>query len=234
MDVNPGRNRSSCTASPPSVACNQHVPQNRPEGAGFFIGTASAANVASRYSRYLRRFLSNHIPPFNRVLLVESGSRQLFEDLLPGLYEIYGETMRLDLVTCYAGIPKTFREEQGDVYRTGEYQGAAGRTRLYSVLRNNGYSVMGIICSAEPILAKWKWMLVWKVPAKLFILNENGDYFWVDRGQWKTVRHFALYRAGLSGAGAVATLFRLAMFPLTLTYLLLFAAAAHLRRKARA
>ena len=165
---------------------------------------------------------------------MESGSRQLFEDLLPGLYGIYGDEMRLDLVTCYAGLPRSFRESQGTVYRTAEYSGADGRKRLYAQLRNQGYDVVGIICAAEPIMTKWKWMIAWKAPAKLFILNENGDYFWVDRGQWKTVRHFILYRAGLSGAGAVATLFRLAMFPLTLIYLLLFAATVHLRRKARA
>ena len=165
---------------------------------------------------------------------MESGSRQLFEDLLPGLYEIYGEQMQLDLVTCYAGLPRSFRESQGTVYRTGEYTGAAGRKRFYSLLHGQGYDVVGIICAAEPIMTKWKWMLAWKVPAKLFILNENGDYFWVDRSQWKTVRHFLLFRAGLSGAGAVATLFRLAMFPLTLIYLLLFAATVHLRRKERA
>ena len=182
----------------------------------------------------MRRFLSNQIPSFHRVLLVESGSRQLLEDLLPGLYEIYGEEMQLDLVTCYAGLPKSFRESQGTIYRTAGHSGADGRKRLYALLRNQGYDVLGIICAAEPIMTKWKWMISWKVRAKLFILNENGDYFWVDSGNWKTVRHFVLFRAGLSGAGAVATLFRLAMFPLTLMYLLLFAATVHLQRKARA
>ena len=181
----------------------------------------------------MRRFLSKQIPSFNRVLLVESGSRQLFEDLLPGLYEIHGDEMRLDLVTCYAGLPKSFRESQGTVYRIADYPGPDGRKQLYAQLRNRDYGVLGVICSAEPIMTKWKWMLAWKVPSKIFILNENGDYFWADRGQWKTLRHFVLFRAGLSGAGAVATLFRLAMFPLTLIYLLLFAATVHTRRKAR-
>lgn len=165
---------------------------------------------------------------------MESGSRQLLEDLLPGLYEIYGDEMQLDLVTCYAGIPRVFRESQGTVYRTADYSGADARKRLWAELCGRRYNVVGIICAAEPIMTKWKWTIAWKVPAKLFILNENGDYFWVDRGHGKTVRHFVLFRAGLSGAGAVATLFRLTMFPLTLIYLLLFAATVHLRRKARA
>ena len=47
------------------------------------------------------------------------------------------------------------------------------------------------------------------------------------------MRHFALFRAGLAGAGAVRILARLAMFPFTLSYLLLYAATVHLRRKLR-
>ncbi len=34
----------------------------------------------------MRYFLSRSVPPFSRVLLVESGSRDLFEELLSGLY----------------------------------------------------------------------------------------------------------------------------------------------------
>ena len=39
----------------------------------------------------------------------------------------------------------------------------------------------GVICAAEPIMTKWKWWLGNKLPAKTFIINENGDYFWLDR-----------------------------------------------------
>ena len=54
----------------------------------------------------MRYWLSNEVPAFKRVLIIESGSRDLVEDLLPGLYEIYGDAMELDLVTCYAGVPE--------------------------------------------------------------------------------------------------------------------------------
>ena len=50
-------------------------------------------------------------------------------------------------------------------------------------------------------MTKWKWAIAAQLPGKLFIVNENVDWFWVDRGNWNTVRHFMLYRAGLSGAG---------------------------------
>ncbi len=76
-------------------------------------------------------------------------------------------------------------------------------------------------------MTKWKWALVAQVPAKVFILNENGDYFWLDRGHWTNIRHFVLFRAGLAGAGAVRTIGRLLLFPFTLLYLIAFAAVVH-------
>jgi hypothetical protein len=178
----------------------------------------------------LRYFFSRHTPPFTRVLLIESGSRDLFDDLIPGLREIYGDEMRLDLVTCYAGVPKGFRENAGEVYRVTDYAGREGRRRLYRILRGNRYTVAGIICSGEPIMTKWKWALAARVPAKFFVLNENGDYFWCDWSHWRTIRHFAAFRLGLTGASGIRTLARLAVFPLALLYLIGYAAFVHLRR----
>ena len=180
----------------------------------------------------MRYFVSKAVPPFARVLLVEGGSRQLLEDLLDGLYEVHPE-MTADLVTCYAGTPQKYRSDRGTVYRVNDYPDPASRQRLYAELAANRYNITGIVCSAEPIMTKWKWMLAARLPAKVFILNENGDYFWLDRGHWSTLRHFVLFRAGLSGAGAVRTLMRLALFPFALLYLVLFAATVHLRRKLR-
>jgi hypothetical protein len=72
-----------------------------------------------------------------------------------------------------------------------------------------------------------------KVRAKLFIINENGDYFWLDRAHWRLVLEFALYRAGLTGTAAVPAIARLVFFPVTLAYLVLYAATVHLRRRIR-
>jgi len=163
-------------------------------------------------------------------VLVESGPRQLFDDLIARLYQTYGEQLEIDLVTCYAGVPTGFR---GRVYRVTEYTGSVGRKRLYTELAARDYRIAGIICSGVPIMTKWKWMLAARLNAKVFVLNENGDYFWLDRGHWRVMAHFALYRAGLTGAEAIPTLGRLLFFPVTFTYLLLYAAFVHLRRKAR-
>jgi hypothetical protein len=177
----------------------------------------------------MRHFFTRSIPPFSRVLLVESGSRELFEKLLPVLYQTHAE-MICDLVTCYAGAPKTFRENQGAVYRVTDYPAGDARQRFYKELGANGYGIVGIICSAEPIMTKWKWMLAARLPGKVFVLNENGDYFWMDHGHLATIRYFILFRAGLTGSGAVRTLARVVLFPFSLLYLILYALTVHSRR----
>jgi hypothetical protein len=175
-------------------------------------------------------FLSKRVPEFSRVLLVESGSRQLFETFLGGLYDSH-PGVRADLVTCYAGPPDHFRQECGEVFNVNGYREAAARRKLAADLSANSYSVAVIICSGEPIMTKWKWVIAARVPAKLLVLNENGDYFFADRGNLAIIRHFMLVRAGLTDGGAVRVIGRLLMFPFTLLYLALYALLAHLRRR---
>lgn len=178
----------------------------------------------------MRLFLSKTVPEFSRLLLVESGSRHLFETFLNGLYETY-PGLQADLVTCYAGPPQHFREECGQVYNVNDYRDGASRRKLAADLSAKGYSVAAIICSNEPIMTKWKWVIAARVPAKILVLNENGDYFFVDHGNLATIRHFMLVRAGLTDGGAVRAIGRLLLFPFTLAYLALFALNAHLRRR---
>ena len=170
------------------------------------------------------------MPAVNRVLLVESGSRHLLEYVLKPLKNMFGEDVEIGLVTCYQGEPAGFA---GPVYRLNDYGGVGGRERLGRELEEAGFSIAGIICAAEPIMTKWKWWLAWRLPVKVFIINENADFFWFDRSRWRTLLKFLFYRAGLSGAAAVPTLLRLIFFPLTLSYLLLYAATVHLRRRIR-
>ena len=165
--------------------------------------------------------------------MVESGSRDLLEDLLPGIYRNHKD-VQVDLLTCYAGQPKALREA-ARVYRISDYGGGGGanRARLLADVSERKYNVLGLICSAEPIMTKWKWWLAWKLPgAKSFVLNENGDYFWIDRAHMAMLSHFVLFRLGLSGAGAPAAIARLLFLPVAAAGLVLFACWAHLRRRA--
>jgi hypothetical protein len=179
----------------------------------------------------LRHFFSRRVPPITRILLVESGSRHLFDTLIPKLFQIFGEALEIDLVTCFAGVPTGFH---GTVYRVADYSKPPSRAQLVADLKSREYSAIGIICAAEPIMTKWKWWLTAKVPAKLFVVNENCDFFWGDMGQWRVILHFFFFRAGLTGAAAVPAIARMLFFPLTLAYLLLYAGTVHLKRKLHA
>jgi hypothetical protein len=171
-------------------------------------------------------------PVVERILLVESGSRHLIEGIVPHLKNIFGEHVGIDLVTCFPGTPSAI-QAAAKVYRTSDYQTSAARGTLYRELRANNYQVAGIICSAEPIMTRWKWMLAFRVPAHLFLLNENGDFVWFDSEHLKVLGAYAQTRAGLEGAGAVRTVARLVLFPFTLLYLILYASFVHARRAIR-
>jgi hypothetical protein len=180
----------------------------------------------------VRYFVSRHIPCPHRILLIESGSRSLLEKLRPGLLASWGEDVDLDVVTCYARLPEGFPAHTR-VYRTGEYRGRDARRRLYRELRRNRYALVGMIVSGEPVLLKWKWAIALRLPAKLFLINENGDYFWFDRGHLDLIRQLVLLRTGLAGSGAVRTLTRALSFPFTFVYLVLYATVVHACRAAR-
>ncbi|MCS7026828.1 MAG: hypothetical protein NZV14_18665 [Bryobacteraceae bacterium] len=180
----------------------------------------------------MRLFFSKSLPNFERLLLVESGSRHLIENLLPGLRALYGDSLEVDLVTCFQGQPAGLTEGSR-IFRVWDYPDGKSRRKLLEQLRARQYTVGGILCSGEPVMTKWKWWLLWKVPAKFFVMNENGDYYWFDYSNWRTMLHFLLFRAGLTGADAVTTVKQVLLFPFTVLFLVCYAARAHLRRKVR-
>ncbi len=95
------------------------------------------------------------------------------------------------------------------------------------------YELVGVLCTGEPIMTKWKWWLAWKLPSKVFIANENADFFWCDWSHFHVVWNFAMDRAGLTGGAAVPALARLLFLPFTVLFLLTYAGSVHLRRRVR-
>ncbi len=180
-------------------------------------------------SGLVRYFLTRREPPLTRILLIESGSRALIEGLLPHLRKVWGEHVPIDLVTCYAGAP-TGLASDASIYRVTEYGSPDGRRELIRLLREKRYSIAGVLCSGEPIMTKWKCLIALRIPAKIFVINENGDYFWIHRDNLSNIREFSLVRLGLSGAGAIRTIGRLLIFPFSVLFLLMYAFVAHLRR----
>ena len=175
----------------------------------------------------MRYLLSGAIPPFTRVLLVESGSRAVLDKLVPALYEKLGAEMEIDLLTCYAAEPAGFR---GRVYRVNDYPNSTARGQLFRDLQAREYSLAGILCTGEPIMTKWKWATAARIPAKLFLINENADFMFVDWTNRASLRHLALVRSGLTGGSALTAFGRMVSFPFSLLFLLFFAASVHGRR----
>jgi hypothetical protein len=174
----------------------------------------------------MRYFLRRRIPSPSRILLIESGSRSITDAVLPRLQAQFGSDLPIDLVTCFAEAATGAAR----IYNVNDYRGRERRWALLGELRAGGYPIAAIVCSGEPILSKWKWGLVALLPAKFLVINENGDYFWMDRGHWPNIRQFVKHRAGLADAGIVRAAARIVVFPFTFSYLLLYAAAVHFRR----
>ena len=180
----------------------------------------------------MKYVLSRRHPAGSRILFIESGSRSIAEAVLPGLASSWGANYQIDLVTCYGGLPAGF-PPGGDIYRVGDYGTPERRQELVRELRGRDYAFAGIICSAEPLMTWWKWFLIFKLPAKVFIVNENADYFWMNRENASVLREFALVRMGMEGGGALRVFARLCAFPFAILYLLLYAVTAHARRALR-
>jgi len=181
----------------------------------------------------MRYFFRRRVPEFSRVILIESGSRHIAERMLALLYQRPG-LERLDLVTCFPGLPAGFDLERGRAWRVTDYPDRARRIRFLRELAAEGHRIAVMLSTGEPIMTKWKWLLVMRLPVKVLVVNENCDYFWLDYSNWRIMRHFVLVRLGLSGAGAVSTLGRLAAFPFLVAYLVFYTARVHLRRRVRA
>ncbi len=180
----------------------------------------------------MRYFLRARYPNIDSILLVESGSRSIVERVLPAIRRGYGDAVPIDIVSCFAARPSGF-DERTRMFRVSDYRGREGRRKLYRELVANKYPVMGMVCSGEPLMTKWKLALALQIPAKIFVINENADFFWLDLAHAKQIRRFVLFRAGLAGAGAVRTLVSAFTFPFTLFYLLLYASVVHARRALR-
>lgn len=180
----------------------------------------------------MRYVISGRAPAGKRILLIESGSRSLAEGILPLLRSTWAGSYDFDVLTCFGGEPEGL-PPGARVFRVHDYGTPELRRDLVRELRSRDYAFLGMICSAEPIMTRWKWMVAVRVPAKVFIVNENGDYFWLHRENAVILREFAMVRLGLEGAGAIRTLGRVLIFPFALLYLVLYAFTAHARRALR-
>lgn len=182
------------------------------------------------------RYFTPAYPEFRSVVLVESGPRAVLEAAIPRLRNVFGPEVAFHLMTCYPGRPSTL-ETEAIAWRTTDYASVENRARLLREIRATGATALAIVCSGHPIMTRWKWWLVWRLPVKVLVINENADCFWLDTAHVVNARSMLLVRAGLSGHSvsedAARTFLRLAIFPFGLAYLIIYASVVHVQRSFR-
>lgn len=178
----------------------------------------------------MRYFFRRHIPEAERVLLVESGSRWILEKARLRMEAVFPGA-RYEVCTCFPGEPAPGGFLR--VYRTTETRGLTGKLRLLMAMRRSRAPVAALMFSDEKILFRWKLLLLFVLPSKLLIVNENADFFWLDRSNLSVIRQFFSVRMGVNGPQFLRTICRLVVFPLAMLFLGVWAFGAYLRRGTR-
>lgn len=173
--------------------------------------------------------LSRWTPELERVLVIESGSRRAAERFLTQLY-MEEPAQRVDVLTCYGSAPTAFDPDRGQVFHTHKVKGGGARGELFRSFAAARYSAVCILCTGDDIMTKWKWAAALRIPAKVMIVNESADTFWLDRGHLRELRHMARDRVGNAWLMPLRFAAQVLVFPFTVSILLTFAAVAHGKR----
>ena len=181
----------------------------------------------------MRWFLSRTTPSVSRLLLVESGPRSVAEKVIPRLRKSFGETVRIDLLTCQLGDPVGLaagNSGNARVWRATNHRNIDSRWELLCRIRYERHPVVVVLCAKSSIMLSWKLTILLVLPSKFIIANENADYFLLDRGHLPNLKSLLLHRVGLQPDLVVRLIVRALAFPFTLAYLLGYAVWVHSRR----
>jgi hypothetical protein len=174
----------------------------------------------------VRYFLTRRTPPVTRILLVESGSRESGEQAVGCLRKAFGGGIPIDVLGCRRA-PLVGVDSYADV---SEARTFSGRLAILRRIRHGGYAVAGILSTGDSTMALWKLAAIAVVPAKFLVLNENADFFWIDRVHWANGVSLLQQRSGLGGESTVRAMAWFAALPFAALFLLFYAAWVHLAR----
>ncbi len=174
----------------------------------------------------MRYFFRRKIPAATDVLLIESGSPEVAQRALQRIRGIFPGA-RYHLCTCQPEAPA---ESFANVFRVTDYSTGWQKLRLLFSFGRREWNVLVILCTGEPILWRWKLLALLIVPAKVLVVNENADFFWLDWGNRRTLRSLVGIRWGVNLEEFFYTLLRGLIFPLTFLFLLATAGLLYLRR----
>jgi len=177
----------------------------------------------------VRWFFTRAVPEVDRVLLVESGPRELGDRAMAQLQRSFGADTPIDVLGC---VPAPL-SGAADYIDVTPHAGWSARRRLLSSLRKRKPPIAAILAGGDPIMAPWRWAALAWLPSKILIVNENADFFWLDRGHLAALTQFLQHRSGLGGESALRTFSRFFTFPFAFVYLLGYASYVHVRRAFR-
>ena len=174
----------------------------------------------------MKGFFNDAVPPARAVLIIESGSQHILAHALPAIRRAFPDA-GIHLLTCWPEAPPG---PFARLLRVRDFPGRGAKLRLLSSFRRQPADVLAIVCSKEPVMYAWKMMALLLVPAKTLIINENGDFFWFDWHNRRTLRSFVQSRWVIVRKEFLLTALRALVFPFTLLYLLATAAWLYARR----
>lgn len=180
----------------------------------------------------MRGLLSSVHPSFERLLVIESGPRDVAEAFLKHLYEIQ-KSERVDLLTCYAGAPRSFDPQRGTLFSVHDPAAKANRTQFIRRLLRGPYDMVAILCTGDAVLAKWKWLITLRVNAKILVVNEYAGFFLLDYKHLRPAKMMLSLRLGLHQPLKLHLVGEAFLVPFTITYLALYAGYVHARRALR-
>ena len=97
-------------------------------------------------------------------------------------------------------------------------------------MRRSRPPVAALLFTTDPILFRWKLLLMLLLPSKLLVVNENADFFWLDWSNRGVIRRFLGARLDVEGAELLRAAFRLLLLPFAFTFLACYALFAYLGR----
>src|SRR5687768_1258048 len=174
----------------------------------------------------MKHFFRQKFPPSGDILIIESGASQVTDRACPGLRRLYPEA-RFHLATCW---PNRRSAEFAEIFSVVDYAGRGTKLGLLRQFRRHGYTVLVVLCTGQPVMSLWRALSLVLVPAKVIIVNENADFFWLSWENRATLRAFLGARWGINLRHSAMILLRAAAFPLTILFLMLTALFYYLRR----
>ena len=174
----------------------------------------------------MKYFFRRKLPSTVDILLMESGSPEVARRALAGIRKVF-PSARYHLCTCQADPPLAMFSS---VFRVTDYPTGWKKLGLLFSFWRRGWEVLVILCTGEPILWRWKMLALVLLPAKVLVVNENADFFWLDWGNRGTLRRLLGIRWGVDLEEFFYTLLRALVFPLTFLFLISTAGFLYMRR----